>query len=475
MTAPRTLLVIATAAFAAGFSALATLQHRAFWTGRFDVGNLVQAVWSTAHGDPLTVTGLNGLQMSRLAAHFDPIVVAFAPLWWIWPDPSLLLVVQAVAVALGAPAVYLLAQRHLGSERAGAAFALVYLLYPPTQWLVVADFHPVALATPLLLWGFWFLDGGRLGAFAIVAGVACLTKEQIGLVVAAMGLWYAVRPACRRAGLLIAAAGTAVSLVAIAVIVPHFAPGGASPFAGRYAEVGGSPQGIVRTALTDPGSVAGAVTTGPDGAFLVDLLAPLGFLPLLAPLALMTALPEILLDLLSSTRTQTSIHFHYAAGAIPGLMVAAVLGAKRVLTWRPGAAPLLGRAVVVVALVAGVVLGPVPAWRHLPGGADLGAREHVVGVHARAARDVVDRVPPGAVVSATNTLGAHLSARRRILSFPRLGDATWVLVDTQRPSHLDEASAPLRFAASLARLRRDPRVRLVASEDGVLVFRRAPR
>ena len=37
----------------AGSRALAVLQHRAFWTGRFDVGNLVQAVWSTAHGDPL--------------------------------------------------------------------------------------------------------------------------------------------------------------------------------------------------------------------------------------------------------------------------------------------------------------------------------------------------------------------------------------------------------------------------------------
>ena len=34
-----------------GSAALAVLQHRAFWTGRFDVGNLAQAVWSTAHGD----------------------------------------------------------------------------------------------------------------------------------------------------------------------------------------------------------------------------------------------------------------------------------------------------------------------------------------------------------------------------------------------------------------------------------------
>ena len=35
-----------------------------------------------------------------------------------------------------------------------------------------------------------------------------------------------------------------------------------------------------------------------------------------------SALPELALNLLSSTRTQTSIHFHYTAGAIPGLVAA---------------------------------------------------------------------------------------------------------------------------------------------------------
>ena len=115
-------------------------------------------------------------------------------------DPALLLVVQAVAVALGAVPVFLLARKHLGSEWAGLGFALVYLLYPPTQWLVVDDFHPVALATPLLLGAIWFLDEDRLLPFALCAGAACLTKEQIGLVVAMLGLWYAFAHGRRRQG-----------------------------------------------------------------------------------------------------------------------------------------------------------------------------------------------------------------------------------------------------------------------------------
>ena len=83
----------------------------------------------------------------------------------------------------------------------GSRFALVYLLYPPTQWLVVDDFHPVALATPLLLGAIWFLDEDRLLPFALCAGAACLTKEQIGLVVAMLGIWHAFAHGRRRAGL----------------------------------------------------------------------------------------------------------------------------------------------------------------------------------------------------------------------------------------------------------------------------------
>ncbi len=87
----RPLLWAAIAAYAAGFGSLSILRHRAFDTGRYDLGNMVQTVWNTAHGHFLQMTGGDGRQISRLAAHFDPILAAFAPLWWIWPSPEMLL------------------------------------------------------------------------------------------------------------------------------------------------------------------------------------------------------------------------------------------------------------------------------------------------------------------------------------------------------------------------------------------------
>jgi uncharacterized membrane protein len=459
-------LTAAVAASAAGFSALSLLRDRAFSTGRFDLGNMVQAVWSTAHGDPLRVTNLAGEQVSRLGSHTDVVLVLFAPLWWIWPSPSMLLTVQATAIALGALPVFQLARKHLGSERAGIGFALAYLLYPPTTWLALNEFHPVALATPALLYAFWYLDEDRLVPFAVFAALAAASKEEVALVVAGYGIWYAVARGRRVAGATIAWAGVLYSAIAIAIVIPHF-NGGHSAFEGRYSEVGGSPGGILNTALHDPGLLFRVAFDHAGFHYLVDLVLPLAGLCLLSPVVLV-ALPELAINLLSSSPTQSSIHFHYTAAEIPALIIAAVFGAARIAPrWRIPVAAV----VVLTALAGNYRLGAIPVWRELPGGETLQANAATVTEHDRIAARALELIPDNAVVSATNSLGAHLSARKRILSFPFVRDATWIAADETQPGYADRI-APLPTAAQLVWLRRNPAWKLAFEEDGVLVFKR---
>jgi uncharacterized membrane protein len=467
---PRVLLWAAIAAYAAGFGALSILRHRAFTTGRYDLGNMVQTVWNTAHGHFLQMTGGDGVQISRLAAHFDPILAAFVPLWWIWPSPEMLLVVQAVAVAFGALPVFWLARKHLGSEQAGLGFALVYLLYPATEWLTLNEFHPVALACPLLLFAFWYLDEDRLLAFALLAVAAMTTKEEVGLVVAGLGVWYALRRR-PRAGAVIAGTGLLVSALAIAVVIPHFNSGAESSFYGRYDAIGGSAGGIVKTTFTHPWTLVEQAFQHRDFHFLLHLLLPLSFLFVLSPLVLVAFVPEAAINQLSATPTQTSIHFHYTAAVIAPLIAATVLGAAALTRRFPARAGAVVVAAVMVAVAANWRLGAVPLWTVVPGGEDFQAHDWHVTAHDRVADRAIALVPSGAVVSSTNVLGAHLSARRRVLSLPKLGDATWVVADETRSSYADRV-APLPSAAALVRLRKSPDWRLVFSEDGMLVFHR---
>jgi uncharacterized membrane protein len=468
----RAALWSAVVAYAAGFGSLSVLRHRAFSTGRFDLGNMVQAVWATAHGHPLAVTDLRGEQVSRLGAHVDPILVLFAPLWWVWPSPSMLLVVQAVAIALGALPVFWLATKHLGSERVALGFALAYLLYPALQWMTLSEFHPVALATPLLLYAFWYLDEDRLVPFAAFALLATLTKEHVALAVAGFGIWYALARRRPLPGVVIAALGVAWTTLAILVLLPHFNEGGSSFYA-RYSEVGGSPEGILENAVDDPGTVLSHVFGERSLGFVARLFLPFALLPVAAPAVLLAAAPEVGIDVLSAAPTQTSIPYHYAAATIAPLVAATVLGAARLAHGRPRWGPPLAALTVATALVSNYALGAIPVWREIPGGETLGTRTMDVSEHDRIAARALRRVPSDAVVSATNSLGAHLSARRRVLSFPFVRDAEWVAIDEGQPGYADRI-APFSAAVQTAWLRRDPGWQTVVDEDGILVLRRTP-
>jgi len=188
------------AVWAGLFSYLSIRRHDAFWTGRFDLGNMVQAVWSTAQGRPLETTDIAGNQFVRLGAHVDPILVLFTPLAWTGVLPQALLVAQAVIVAAGALPAYWLGRRWLGDERLAVAAAAVYLLYPPLQWATLTEFHPVTLAAPLLLFCIWAAEERRYVLLSVAAVLAALTKEEVGLALAVLGVWMIVRGRGRRYG-----------------------------------------------------------------------------------------------------------------------------------------------------------------------------------------------------------------------------------------------------------------------------------
>src|SRR5439155_5169635 len=139
------------------------------------------------------------------------------------------------------------------------------------------------------------------------------TKEEIGLVVAGFGVWYAVRRR-RRAGAAIVGGSLLVSVLAITVLIPHYNKGAESAFYGRYDAIGGSAGGIAKTAVTHPWRIIEQAFRSSDVHYLLHLALPLALLFVLAPLTLVAALPDLALNVRSATPTQTSIHFHCTAG-----------------------------------------------------------------------------------------------------------------------------------------------------------------
>jgi uncharacterized membrane protein len=293
-------------AYSVVYSAAGVLDYVGFRSASYDLGNAVQAIWNTAHGHILETTAENGDAFSRLGWHIDPLLVLFAPLWWIWSSPVILLVVQAIAVSLGALPVFWLARKHLGSEKAATAFALAYLAYPATQWNALdpnLGFHPISLALPLLLYALWWLDEERWVPFAIVAVLAAASNEQIAVIVGCLGLWYGLTRKRPVFGASLFATGLAITVIDF-LIVPRFSTSGTNPFADRYLAVGGSAGGILKTLVLHPIRAAEVIPTGHKLAYVALLFVPLLGLCFRAPLLLFAAVPPLVINLLSSSSDQ---------------------------------------------------------------------------------------------------------------------------------------------------------------------------
>ena len=240
------------------------------------------------------------------------------------------------------------------------------------------------------------------------------------------------------------------------VIIPHFNEGQGSAFVDRYASLGDDGAGVTRTLLTRPWEAAELVASYDRLSYLVALLAPLAFLSLAAPLLAAGALPEVLINVLADWFPQYSIEFQYVAVIVPFLVAASILGLARLRraerpAWlvraleRDGAVAAVWVALV---LVSGVYLGPLPWWGAVPAvGSDERTEQYRLADHAAAAARAVAMIPDDVPVSAGNLIGAHLSERERILTFPVVGEAQWVIVDRHRP-YLGDRLLPAAHAGA---------------------------
>ena len=478
-------VLVAAVLTAALLSFLSIQRYRDFYGGRYDLGNMVQAVYNTAHGRFLQITDASGQQVSRLGSHVDPILAVFALPWLAWPSPLMLLVVQAVIVAASAWPAYRLGVRWLKDPQAAFLMTLALLLYPPLQYAVLNEFHPVTLALPLLLFGFLYLEEHRTWRAVPFLVLAALCKEEIPLVIAMMGAYFALR---RRSWkpLIVTAVAAVYFVVAVKLVLPHYSPAG-NPILDRYSDYGSSPGKIAANVFLKPGQTLGDVFSWSNVHYWLQLLWPFGFASLLSPLTLLIAAPELLLNAIAGQDFQRSIEFHYVAGETPFVYAAAVLGlvrAQRLLGRRGERTRLSARrrvvprftlasmagVVLAVCVVANYVMGPLPL--SLPGSHSKG-KDYAVSSHAKALDLAIKMIPKGDSVSVTteNDAGSHLSARHTVYSFPYIDHADWVIVDNGNAYVFDQPDGKLHSQA-LGALVLNPDYTSVFARDNVYVFKK---
>jgi uncharacterized membrane protein len=443
-----------TALAAAGYTVFALARYYTFHTGSYDLVIFDQAVRSYAHFQPgiSVIKGVHngfGPHFSVLGDHWSPILAVLAPLYWIHNGPQTLLVAQSVLFALAIPPVWLFTRRAFGGGQRAvlAAYlaAIAYALSWPIASAMNFGFHEVAFAPALTAVALERLQAGRLRPALLALAALLLVKEDMGVLVAGIGLYLLVaRPQQvarqRLAALVLIAVGVVDSALAIYVLIPAF--GGRPGYYWAYTALGSNaPQALVHLVLHPVSSLKLLVTPQVKLQTMLWLLGAFCFLPLRSPITL-AAVPLLAERMLGSVFAGWwGTSFQYNAFLVVVLVCAAVDGAARIdrslarrraqpagPAWAAGPVAL---ACVVAMCLAALILVPRFAF-----GAALSPSFFQQDPRMRAAAAAAAAVPAGVTVEAVNHLGPQLSARDTVLLWDGDGSSPlrppWVVADVAK-------------------------------------------
>ncbi|MFC9844100.1 DUF2079 domain-containing protein [Streptomyces sp. NPDC060223] len=433
--------------------------HQRMLSNAFDLGIFEQVIRSYAEGH-LPVSEVKGPDYPVLGDHFHPVLALVAPFYRFWPSPQVLLVVQAALIAVSVLPLTLWARRALGS---GAA-AVIGTCYGLSWGIANAagfDFHEVAFAVPLLACSLAALGSGRLRTAALWAVPLVLVKEDLGLTVAVIGFLIA-RRGDRRLGIATAAAGLGGTALAMLVILPAFNPQGSYAYlhwltTGSEGGESGLPDLLHKVTI-------GLITPEAKVTTLLFLLAPTLFLALRSPL-LWVALPTLVWRFASGLWTHWGTSYHYSIVLMP-IVFAAFIDA---LVRRESSAVSLRRYLVGSAAITALILPQYPLWQLVK--PETWRTDPRIAV----AHKIMDRIPDGATVQASNQLVPQLTDRTSVSLYgwaDSRPDPEWIMVDTEVPLSRRWPLNPGEEKISLDRALTEG-YRTAAEQDGFVLLTRS--
>lgn len=437
-----------------------SLRHALFNSTGWDLGIYDQVVYLISQGkQPFS----SFLQMHHLGNHAAWSVYALALLYKIYPSVYWLLLVQAVALSLGALPIWHLAR--LAGLRKGQALAMsaVYLLYPVVYNTNLFDFHPEVMGVPVLIGAILAACLGRVLWFTLAILFVLGCKAVLSLTVTAVGFWLLVFEKKRVCGAIALIAGIGWFIIVTQLVIPGFS-GEEAAAVSRYSYLGDSVLEIAQNLFLKPGPILKVVFSLDNLKYLILLFAPViwGLSPQnLTPLV--PAIPALALNLLADYQPQKDIVAQYSLPIVPFLVLAVIATLADGRGWlrKP-------RWIVLWSLI--FFLG-LARWSYF-------FTKYLPTIDTwQANREAIALIQTQGGVYTTNEIAPHLSERplieRTVTTEPHdLTKFDYVLLNKRHPG----TNSSKEFAAQLVeQLQRMPQFKLRYQRDDVYLFQKVDK
>lgn len=466
------------------FTAMNWQLYRALLLPHGDSAMYEEHLWNFSHAKGFRSYLDQGL---FLGEHVQVVHLLLLPLYLLWPSHLLLEFCQSAILAVGAIPVFWLARRHAGSAFAGYCLAAAYLLYFPMQFLDIAidlkTFRPNAFGVTTVLFALDQFERRNYKSMIAWLLITLSAQEDWAIVLACLGAWIAIKPWLSTRGTadspqfeirnpkseLLFGVGLALFnfcylVLATRVVILWFRDWKEIHYAGYFSKFGKSLTEVVWNMATNPALLYQELFTSQTVVYILAVLLPLGFLPLLSPGRLLVGLPVFVTLCLNEVARDPRHHFH--APIVPIIFWAAAAGLGNVGSFRQWLRSRIAKTehkpsarsaetlqqfaanfTWTSAFACGLFLslGPLGVTFWDPGSEFYWRTLYVPGKRAEMAARVVEKIPVTAKVASTDfihTRFTHYERSYDYSDYPRAvsnyelkvpDDTDYIVIDTQHP------------------------------------------
>ncbi len=324
----KLILIFEMLIFTIVFSYLAILRHNRVNSAKYDLGLFDQIIYNIAHGRLFesTIKGFN-----YLGDHFSPILIIFAPLYWIWEDVRILLIAQVVIVSLSGYYAGLLSYYLTKDVKLSASFCLAILANANIILIVLFDFHPETISVFLFTYIIYHFTAGNIKRVFIGSLIALTIKEDVSITVFFTGLVFTILSKNRRY-LILSASSALYFILVMKVFIPHFRPqiySGDYLYLERYSYLGSNFKEVILSILSNPIYPVVKMFKWTKLKALLRLFYPTLFMNFLSPVFLIAIIPILYINWIPNYPAQFALKYQYLNIAVPLIISSSVYGYLR--------------------------------------------------------------------------------------------------------------------------------------------------
>lgn len=382
--------------------------------------------------------------MNYLSVHFVPLIYVLAIPFKIWPYGETIIIFNFLLMMSAVIPMYKLALTCQGDKRVALFVAVLLLLYPTFQYLVLYEFGMLRFSIPIILWMLCFWQKKKMLGYYLFVLLAVLVREEVGLTIMMFGIYLILIEKQHRTGLITGLIGVGAFAVITQMVMPALRGGGGYQHiaVSLFSAFGNSFSEIIINMINNPVLVLKVVFQPIKLANIFVYFLPLLFIPFLAPSILIAILANFGVGLLSVSITHSSYMLYYLSPSIPFIFYGFIKGWPKFLAML-GTFPVGGyrirqannidsaamAAVLSTLLIANIFFGPSPMslqfWfkdlRPAPFKTqDFHYSVYNITDHHRISDEFCNLIPELAIVSAPHFLHPRLFKKRGTMIFPQL-------------------------------------------------------